>query len=148
MKIKDIESRNTDLLDDLLNIWEESVATTHHFLNKEEIAKIKTFVPHALKTIPKLVIVEDDKQKPIGFMGVSGQKLEMLFISPKWFGRGIGRALLTYGIESFAINQLTVNEQNPAAKEFYQHLGFQTYKRTDFDEEGNPYPLLYMSLTD
>ena len=25
-------------------------------------------------------------------------------------------------------------------------IGFQTYKRTDFDEEGNPYPLLYMHL--
>ena len=27
-----------------------------------------------------------------------------------------------------------------------EHMGFQTYKRTDFDEEGNPYPLLYMRL--
>lgn len=34
----------------------------------------------------------------------------------------------------------------PQAAGFYQHLGFETYKRTDFDEEGNPYPLLYMRL--
>ena len=38
----------------------------------------------------------------------------------------------------------TVNEQNPQAVGFYEHLGFQTYKRTECDEEGNPYPLLYM----
>ena len=37
-----------------------------------------------------------------------------------------------------------VNEQNPQAVGFYEHLGFQTYKRTECDEEGNPYPLLYM----
>jgi hypothetical protein len=35
-------------------------------------------------------------------------------------------------------------EQNPDAVGFYEHLGFATYKRTDLDEEGNPYPLLYM----
>ncbi len=30
---------------------------------------------------------------------------------------------------------------------FYRHFGFETYKRTDCDEEGNPYPLLYMKLS-
>ena len=37
-------------------------------------------------------------------------------------------------------------EQNPQAKGFYEHMGFQVYKRTDLDGQGNPYPLLYMSL--
>ena len=40
--------------------------------------------------------------------------------------------------------EVTVNEQTPQAVGFYEHLGFQTYKRTECDEEGNPYPLLYM----
>ena len=35
---------------------------------------------------------------------------------------------------------MTVNEQNPQAVGFYEHMGFETYKRTDMDEEGNPYP--------
>ena len=39
-----------------------------------------------------------------------------------------------------------VNEQNPQAGGFYEHLCVETYRRTDFDEEGNPYPLLYMKL--
>lgn len=34
----------------------------------------------------------------------------------------------------------------PQAVGFYEHMDFRTYKRTDFDEEGNPYPLLYMKL--
>ena len=34
----------------------------------------------------------------------------------------------------------------PLAKGFYEHMGFQVYKRTELDEQGNPYPLLYMRL--
>lgn len=26
----------------------------------------------------------------------------------------------------------------------YEHLGFVTYKRTELDEQGNPFPILYM----
>ena len=44
------------------------------------------------------------------------------------------------------MRRLTVNEQNPQARIFYEHMGFRVYKRTDCDEQGNPYPLLYMEL--
>ena len=46
--------------------------------------------------------------------------------------------------EIYGVEELTVNEQNPDAVGFYEHLGFRTYKRTELDEEGRPYPLLYM----
>ena len=55
-----------------------------------------------------------------------------------------GFDLLGYGIEQYGVNDLAVNEQNPLAKGFYEHLGFIVYKRTEFDEQGNAYPLLYM----
>ena len=42
------------------------------------------------------------------------------------------------------VNQ--IKEYVPQAVGFYEHMGFQTYKRTDCDEEGNPYPLLYMKM--
>lgn len=57
---------------------------------------------------------------------------------------GIGRRLLEYGAEHYGIREVTVNEQNPKAVGFYEHMGFVTYKRTDRDEQGGPYPLLYM----
>ena len=70
--------------------------------------------------------------------------LEMLFLAPEERGKGTGRKLMQYGFEKYGIQEVTVNEQNPQAVGFYEHLGFQTYKRTECDEEGNPYPLLYM----
>lgn len=80
----------------------------------------------------------------IAFMGIENQRLEMLFLLSAERGKGVGKQLLQYGIENYGIQELTVNEQNPQAVGFYRHMGFKTYKRTDYDEEGNPYPLLYM----
>lgn len=83
---------------------------------------------------------------PAAFMGIDGRKLEMLFVSDKERGRGFGKALLGYGMDAYGVNELAVNEQNPQAKGFYERMGFQVFKRTDCDEQGNPYPLLYMKL--
>ena len=69
---------------------------------------------------------------------------ELLCLSPEARGNGLGKQLLQYGIETYNIQELTVNEQNPQAVGFYEHMGFAAYKRTDLDEQGNQYPLLYM----
>lgn len=37
-------------------------------------------------------------------------------------------------IEKYNVNELAVNEQNPNAKAFYEHLGFKVYKRSETDE--------------
>ena len=79
-------------------------------------------------------------------MGIIEQHLEMLFICDEERGKGLGKELLRYGIEKYSVNDLAVNEQNPLAKGFYQHMGFGVYKRTECDEQGNPYPLLYMKF--
>lgn len=146
MRIIEIKERTPLLIQQLLEIWEKSVKATHLFLSDSEIENIKEYVPQALKEIPHLIVVENENEFPIAFMGINGQKLEMLFISSEERGKGVGKKLIRYGIETYSINELTVNEQNPLAKGFYKHMGFQVYKRTDNDEQGNPYPILYMKL--
>ena len=146
MKLYEVQERTGTLLNALLETWEASVRATHLFLSNEEIAHIKTYVPQALAAVPHLVVAERTPGTPVGFLGVEGDRLEMLFLDPDARGRGLGRALLTYGLEQYAIREVTVNEQNPAALGFYRHFGFRTYQRTDQDEQGDPYPLLYMRL--
>lgn len=145
MKIIEIKDRNPLLTKRLLDVWESAVKATHLFLSEDEIQDIKKYVPQALDEIPHLIIVENENQIPVGFMGIADQHLEMLFISCEERGKGLGKKLLEYGIENYSIDDLAVNEQNPLAKGFYEHMGFKVYKRTENDEQGNPYPLLYMS---
>lgn len=146
MRIREICGCDSALLAKILKIWEDSVRATHLFLTDSEIKRIKEYVPQAVSGVEHLVTAEDDSGEPVAFMGAEKHRLEMLFVSPSERGKGLGRRLVEYGIREYGINEVTVNEQNPEAVGFYEHMGFKTYKRTDLDEEGNPYPLLYMTL--
>ena len=146
MKIAEVQDRTPELLSRLLEIWEASVRATHLFLSEEEIGSIREYVPQALEGIAHLIAAEEETGCPAAFMGIEDGSLEMLFIAPEERGKGLGKRLLLHGIENYGVERLAVNEQNPQARGFYEHMGFQIYKRTDHDEQGNPYPLLYMSL--
>lgn len=144
MKIYEAKTRTPQLYEKLLNIWEDSVRATHLFLSAEEINKIKEYVPQALGGVEYLAVAADESGDIIGFMGTENHRLEMLFVSSAERGKGTGKQLLQYGIQNYGVCELTVNEQNPQAVGFYEHMGFETYKRTNIDEQGAPYPLLYM----
>lgn len=146
MKIIEVAEITPLLLEKLIVVWEKSVKATHLFLSENEVEKIKMYIPQALNRIAHLIIAENESSSPVAFMGIEEQKLEMLFIAPEERGKGLGRKLIQFGIENYSVNELAVNEQNPLAKGFYEHMGFRVYRRTDHDEQGNPYPLLYMKL--
>ena len=146
MLIREARSRNQALVDELLGVWERSVRATHAFLSDAEVQGIRDYVPQAIEAVERLIVAETDNGSPVAFMGIQGRRLEMLFVSPEERGHGIGTQLLQYGIERHGVTELTVNEQNPQAVGFYEHMGFKTYKRSNHDEEGGPYPLLYMRL--
>ena len=79
-----------------------------------------------------------------GFMGVAGDKLEMLFIDAGERGRCIGKQLLRFAVDELQIRKVDVNEQNRQAVDFYQHMGFCVVGRSDVDAEGKNYPILFM----
>ena len=80
ISIEEVKDRTTSLIQKLLEIWQNSVESTHLFLSKQEINKIKKYVPQALKEIEYLIIAKQGKNNPIAFMGIENKKLEMLFI--------------------------------------------------------------------
>ena len=133
-EITEITDRTPRLMDQLLEVWERSVRATHLFLSAGEIAEIKTYMPQALREVPHLIVAWKAEGIPVGFMGVDGQKLEMLFLAPEERGKGLGRELVQYGMERFDIREVTVNEQNPQARGFYERMGFCVCQRSELDE--------------
>lgn len=134
----------TALLPAILKVWEGSVRASHTFLTENDIAKIKPFVMSAVSAIETLVIVR--AHAPIGFIGMERKKIEMLFLHPSQFRRGIGSALVRYAIEQHGIEAVDCNEQNPKALAFYEHMGFTVTSRTPTDDMGNPFPILSLRL--
>lgn len=137
--------RTDELIDTLANIWEASVRATHHFLTEEDIRRFIPFVKMGLSGIETLIVASDNTT-PIAFMGIDGDKIEMLFVSPEHFGKGIGKELASLAFAQYNIHYVDVNEQNPKAAGFYQHIGFEVFERTEVDEQGNPFPILKMKL--
>ena len=146
MRIVQVQERHPRLVRALLDIWERSVRATHLFLSNGEIESIKEYVLRALTGVETLTVAENESSRPVAFMGTENGTLEMLFIAPEERGKGLGKRLLRYGIDHLGVKKLAVNEQDPQAKGFYEHMGFRACKRTERDEQGGPYPLVYMRL--
>lgn len=146
MKITSVSNRDSKLIQQLISIWESSVRATHHFLTEDAIQIFKESLPTILNDISQLIIVQSNQEKPLAFMGIDQTEIEMLFVDDTARGQGIGKMLINYATEELNATTLNVNEQNPQAVGFYQHMGFETYRRTETDGFGNPYPILYMQI--
>ena len=121
MHIIEIKERDSALMERLLNVWESSVRATHLFLSENEIENIKRYVPQALREVPHLITAENENKLPVGFMGIDGQHLEMLFIADEERGKGIGKKLLSLLLScmqerDYKQVSLSVQKQNPAVR--------------------------------
>ncbi|WP_052729796.1 GNAT family N-acetyltransferase [Syntrophomonas zehnderi] len=138
-------NRYGDIIDTLTNLWKVSISASHFFLTDEDINKLIPFVRNGIRDIETLIVAEEN-DLIIGFMGIDGKKLEMLFIEPSYFGKGLGKQLVALALNEYKINYVDVNEQNLRAVGFYQRLGFEVFERTELDEQGNPFPILKMKI--
>ena len=143
MEIKRVFERDEQLISSLVTVWESSIRATHDFFSETNIREIKKYVFQAIEEIPILVVAVDNKET-LAFMGIAEDKLEMLFITAQRRGQGIGRNLLEIGINDYEITEVCVNEQNPQALAFYVYMGFTIYRRSELDEQGNPFPILFL----
>ncbi|WP_348709240.1 GNAT family N-acetyltransferase [uncultured Pseudoalteromonas sp.] len=141
-----IESVNTEDFPELLSVWENSVRATHDFITEDDIAFFKPIIIEQAFPNVTLKCIKDEQKAILGFVGVHDSKIEMLFILDAARGKGIGKVLLNYAVEQLAANKVDVNEQNPLAVGFYQHMGFKVISRSPLDDMGKPFPILHMEL--
>lgn len=132
----------------LLEVWERSVRATHDFLLAEDIDFFKTIVEgidfHSFQVF--VAFTEEDRM--VGFWGVKGRQLEMLFLDPDFMGLGIGSFIMEYAIREQGVKEVEVNESNTRALEFYRKFGFEVLERKALDNCGKEYPILRMGLLD
>jgi len=144
LKIRRVDQKNNTEIEAMMAIWESSVKATHNFLTINDINALKPAVKNGLLMIEQLYGYYD--QKLLGFIGVEGGKIEMLFIDANALNQGIGKKLLQYAIDTLKIKYVDVNEQNEKALGFYQHMGFQVTSRSELDEQGNAFPILHLKM--
>ena len=135
--------RGDVLIGKLLRVWEASVRATHHFLAEADIVRLAPQAEGALRQVETLWVVADNREHA-GFMGVQERKIEMLFLHPGYFRRGLGRELVRLAFDRLGVEFVDVNEQNPGAARFYERMGFSVFRRNERDSEGTPFPILEM----
>lgn len=143
MTIEERKDRPESLLGCLLLVWESSVTATHDFLSNQDIILLRPTVLDCLRKVPVLFVAMEGT-RPVGFLGMNGECVDMLFVDARFRGQGTGGALLREAMDRGA-RRLDVNEQNPQAVGFYLHEGFTVSGRSETDSLGLPFPILHMT---
>jgi len=129
---------------EMTELWEASVRASHHFLTEEDIERIKPMLFKIFDSLDVYIIRADNKIA--GMMGLTRDEIAMLFLHPDAFGKGIGKQLVNYAITEHGAQKVEVNEQNPQAVSFYQHMGFKITGRRETDDYGQAFPILEMEM--
>lgn len=140
-----IEQVNSSEFDDLIAIWDSSVSATHHFLKEEDFLYYKSRLYEYFIHV-NLFCYKNSDNIILGFLGLSEDKVEMLFVDDQYRGIGVGKQLLNYAINTKKITKVDVNEQNIQALLFYKSFGFKQIGYSEIDSERKDYPIIFMSL--
>jgi putative acetyltransferase len=133
----------------LLDVWLRSVRATHAFVAEHELqAMIPLVREYLASSASEFWVAEGDAEGDagavMGFMGMAGSKMEALFLAPEFHRRGAGRQMVRHAQALHGELTVDVNEENTAARAFYEACGFVVEGRSPLDDQGRPHPLLHL----
>ena len=116
------ELRKVDI-SKVAEIWLDTNIKTHYFISAQYWKSNFELVKELL--LQATVYVYEDKQEIQGFIGLSNEYIEGIFVSAEMQSQGIGKILLNYvkGKRNKLI--LNVYQKNTRAISFYQREGFE-----------------------
>ena len=116
------ELRKVDI-NKVAEIWLDTNIKTHYFISAQYWKSNFELVKELL--LQATVYVYEDKQEIQGFIGLSNEYIEGIFVSAEMQSQGIGKILLNYvkGKRNKLI--LNVYQTNTRAISFYQREGFE-----------------------
>ena len=133
--------------DSLLELWDRSVRATHDFLSDSDVTGLRPFVAQELADDAiEWWVATLGEERLAGFLGYTPGVIEGLFIDPAFRGLGAGTLLIAHGqLLAQGPLRVDVNEENSAARGFYESLGFTVVGRSPLDGAGRPFPWLHMA---
>ena len=132
----------------LLGIWQRGVMKTHDFLAREDYEFYNQVVDKEALPSMEVWVAMGRGGKPLGFAGINGMSIEMLFVDPDVHRMGVGTALLDFIVVKKGCIKVDVNEQNRQAYNFYRKYGFVECGRDELDDRGKPCPIIHLELAD
>ena len=116
------ELRKVDI-NKVAEIWLDTNIKTHYFISAQYWKSNFELVKELL--LQATAYVYEDKQEIQGFIGLSNEYIEGIFVSAEMQSQGIGKILLNYvkGKRNKLI--LNVYQKNTRAISFYQREGFE-----------------------
>ncbi len=140
--IEKVSHLTDSLRGELIEVWEKSVRSSHHFLTEDDLDYYRPRIRDVYFNAVELYVVRNPNIS--AFMGLSDDMVEMLFVLPEEQGKGYGSALLDYAFKEKRIRKIDVNEQNTDAYQFYVNRGYHVVARDEFDADGKPFPILHL----
>ena len=113
------------------DIWLKTNLKAHFFIPEQYWISNYEFVKEMLPQAE--VYVYEDEKMIQGFIGVSDEYIECIFVSDEMQSCGIGKMLLDYIKDKKDRLQLKVYQKNVRAMSFYQREGF-TIQSEEMDE--------------
>ena len=106
------------------DIWLDTNIKAHYFIPAQYWKRNFDLVKELL--LQATVYVYEDKQEIQGFVGLSDEYIEGIFVSAEMQSQGIGKILLNYVKGKRNNLLLNVYQKNARAISFYQREGFES----------------------
>ena len=116
------ELRKADI-NKVANIWLDTNITAHYFIPEQYWKSNFELVKELL--LQATVYVYEDNQEIRGFIGLTDEYVEGIFVSDEMQSLGIGKLLLNYAKDKRNKLFLNVYQKNARAITFYQREGFE-----------------------
>lgn len=116
--------RSCELVNEILDVYEKSISETANSLSEESKKEIMADTEKMILDIENLIIIKDDNEKVIGFMGVENEAVEMICLHPNYKNKGIGKELMNVAINEHNVNKAYVKKINVSGIDFCKHMGF------------------------
>lgn len=109
--------------DAVLSIWREASAQAHPFLDADKVDEAERMIRDVFLDMAETLIFEIDGTAQ-GFLSLIREEVGGLFVRPGAQGHGIGLALMDRAKTIRPRLELSVFDQNPRARAFYERNGF------------------------